>query len=182
MPNNDKPLCPLFKELAFRSGQADNYRWKLGDDFAQRCQTPLACFCPRSCSSRDVLAKPQIVQWPRAVRHLSTSFPTAFPFHCTPRLGKKQCPFPLTSQAAAIGRIYFSAIYFESPAPRDVNIGRFFDIDYVWGSGARDAEEVGDISTIEASLKQRECKFHYTSLLWESDAAFPHISAPGNNS
>ena len=103
------------------------------------------------------MAKTQIVQQPRAVRHLSTSVPTALPFATLcPKLEKKQCRFPLTSQAAAIGRIYFSAIYFESPAPRDVNIGRFFDIDYVWGSGARDAKEVGDISAIEASLKQRE--------------------------
>lgn len=91
---------------------------------------------------------------------------------CSPAaLHPKTAIFPLTSQAAAIGRIYFSAIYFESPAPGDVHIGGFFDIDYIWGSGARDAKEVGDISTIETSLKQRKSKFHRTSLLWESISA-----------
>lgn len=65
----------------------------------------------------------------------------------------------LTSQAAAVGWIYFSAIYFESPAPRDVHVGCLLYIDYVWGSGAWDAEEVADISTIEASLTWIESRF-----------------------
>lgn len=65
----------------------------------------------------------------------------------------------LTSQAAAIGWIYFSAIYFESPAPWDVHVGCLLYIDYVWGSGAWDAEEVADISAVEASLTWIESRF-----------------------
>lgn len=111
----------------------------------------------------------------------SLSIPTRLHLRlrCTPRLGKS---FPLTSQAAAVGRIYFSAIYSESPAPGDVNVGCFFDIDYVRGSGAWDAKKVGDISAIEASLKQRESKFYNTSLPRESNDSFPHLSVPHNNS
>lgn len=89
---------------------------------------------------------------------------TFLPF-CTPKPVERHFHFSLTSQAAAVGRIYFSAIYFESPAPRHINVGRFLYIDYVWGSGAWDAEEVGDVSTIEASLTQREKKIHHTSIL-----------------
>lgn len=86
----------------------------------------------------------------------------------TPQLEEAAVLSPLTSQAAAIGWVYFPAIYFESPAPGDVDIGCFFNVDYVWGSGAWHAKEVGEISTIEASLKQRESKNHHMSLLQES--------------
>lgn len=90
-----------------------------------------------------------------AVKHLSTSTPRALPFATqSPKPEKGQSHFPLTSQAAAIGWIYFSAIYFESPAPGDIDVGCFFNIYYVWGSGAGDAKEVGDIPTIKSSLKQ----------------------------
>lgn len=95
---------------------------------------------------------------------------------CTPKLVKRHCYFSLTSQAAAVGRVYFSAIYFESPAPRHINVGRFLYIDYVWGSGAWDAEEVGDVSTVEASLTQGEKKIHHTSILLAGKQ--PYISAP----
>ena len=136
---------------------------------------------PAAAARRDASAKPPFRQQPRAAGHLSAGFPTALPFAALrPKTRKKttNAVSPLTSPAAAISRIYFSAIYFESPTPRDVNVGRFFDIDYVWGSGARDAKEVGDISAVEASLKQREGTFHQTSSLWESVAAFPRCSAP----
>lgn len=146
-------------------------------------QTPLTCFCPYSCSSRACLGKNTNHAAAQSSQTPLCQHPNSFTFCYTApqNLKKKQCHFPLTSQAAAIGWIYFSAIYFESPAPGDINVGRFFNIDYVWGSGARNAKKVGDISTIEASLKQRKSKFHHISLLWESDAAFPHSSVPRNN-
>lgn len=108
---------------------------------------PLLYFCPCSCSSWGCLGKSTDHAAPQQ-HHLL--------LHCTPKSGDKQCHFCLTSQAAAVGRVYFSAIYFESPAPRDVYVGCFLNIDNVWGSGAWDAEKVGEISTIEASLNQRE--------------------------
>lgn len=188
MPNDDRPLCPLFKALAFCSGHTDNYRWKSGDDFAlrvaiqRRAQGPNPARVVLSPLLQLKAAPWQKHKWRGSPEQSGTS-PPASQQHspllpCAPTLGKEQCRFPLTSQAAAIGRIYFSAIYFESPAPRDVNVGRFFNIDYVRGSGAWDAKEVGDISAIEASLKQRTHKFHHISLLQESDAAVPHFSAP----
>lgn len=106
---------------------------------------PLLYFCP--CSSWGCLGKSTDHAAPQQ-HHLL--------LHCTPKSGDKQGHFCLTSQAAAVGRVYFSAIYFESPAPRDVYVGCFLNIDNVWGSGAWDAEKVGEISTIEASLNQRE--------------------------
>lgn len=108
---------------------------------------PLLYFCPCSCSPWGCLGKSTDHAAPKQ-HHLL--------LHCTPKSGHKQCHFCLTSQAAAVGRVYFSAIYFESPAPRDVYVGCFLNIDNVWGSGAWDAEKVGEISTIEASLNQRE--------------------------
>lgn len=112
---------------------------------------PLFCFCP-CCSSWGCSGKSTDHAAPEQ-HHLL--------LHCTPKFGGKQCHFSLTSQAAAIGWVYFSAIYFESPAPRDVHVGCFLNINNVWGSGAWHAEKVGEISTIEASLKQRESKFHH---------------------
>lgn len=130
---------------------------------------PLFCFCPCSCSSWGHPGKSTDHVAPQQ-HHLL--------LHCTPKSGHKQCNFSLTSQAAAVGRVYFSAIYFESPTPRDVYIGCFLNIDNVWSSGAWDAEKVGEISTIEASLNQRESIFHHPSRQWESHAAFPHFSVP----
>lgn len=110
---------------------------------------PLLCFCPCSCSSWGCPGKSTDPAAPQQ-HHLV--------LHCTLKSGDKQWHFSLTSEAAAVGRVYFSAIYFESPAPRDIYVGCFLNINNVWGSGAWDAEKVGEVSTIEASLNQRERK------------------------
>lgn len=65
-----------------------------------------------------------------------------------------------TSQAAAIGWVNFSPIYFEDPASRDIYIGCIFNIDYLWGSGPRNAKIIGAVSTVESCLEHRKSKIH----------------------